>query len=60
MRADLAYYRRRAAGERLAAAGADNPRVRSVHLELARQYDERLKVLTDERGHAGLSLVPAA
>jgi len=60
MDVDLAYYRRRAAEERLAAATADNPNVRSVHLELSRLYDGRIDALTNEGTEARLKLVPAA
>jgi hypothetical protein len=60
MKAELSYYRRRAAEERLAAAGADSPKVRAVHLELARLYDGRVEALTDEQSRTGLMLVPAA
>ena len=34
------YFRRRVAEERLAARTAADPRVRDIHLELARRYGE--------------------
>jgi hypothetical protein len=60
MEADLVYYRRRSVEETTAAAGASMPRVRSVHLELARRYDERIAELSMVGSHAHLHLVSAA
>jgi hypothetical protein len=60
MEADLAYYRRRLAEETAAAAAALHPKVRQVHLELARGYEGRIAELEAERGRAHLHLVTAA
>jgi hypothetical protein len=60
MESDLAYYRRRAAEEAGAAEAAEHVRVRQVHLELARRYEERVTLLESERGRRPLHLVTAA
>ena len=60
MEADLVYYRRRSAEEKSAAAAALHSKVRAVHVELARRYDERIALLAEERGRAHLHLLPAA
>jgi len=60
MEADLVYYRRRAAEEARAAGQANDIRVREVHLDLARRYQERAADLEVQRVDAHLSLVPAA
>jgi hypothetical protein len=60
MEADLVYYRRRSADESDAAAAAPDPRVRRVHLELARCYAERIAALEAQRLEVRLRLVPAA
>jgi hypothetical protein len=60
METDLVYYRRRSAEEKAAAKAALDPRVRRVHVDLARRYDERIAALTTERGQSHLHLVSAA
>lgn len=60
MEADLVYYRRRSVEEKTAAAASSVPRVRAVHLELARRYDERIGGLSTVGSHANLHLVSAA
>jgi hypothetical protein len=60
MESDLVYYRRRAAEEAAAAAVAEHVKVRQVHLELARRYEEHVAVLEPEPARAGLRLVTAA
>jgi hypothetical protein len=60
MEVDLIYYRRRWAEEMQASAGALDPRVRDVHLDLARRYDERIAQLERQRFELHLRLVPAA
>ena len=60
MEADLAYYRRRCAEERIAAASAANAKVRQIHLDLAAAYDERTASLDAHNGNSRLHLVSAA
>ena len=60
MEADLIYYRRRSAEEAAAAEAAQLPRVREVHLELARGYDARVAELDAEQRRAQIRLVDAA
>jgi hypothetical protein len=60
MELDLVYYRRRSAEERAAAGAALHSKVRSVHLELARCYDERVQALETEIQGAATHLVSAA
>ena len=60
MELDLVYYRRRAAEEAAAAAAAEHVRVRQVHLELARRYEEHVALLEAEPGRVPLHLVTAA
>jgi hypothetical protein len=60
MDTDLAYYRRRAAEEKAAAAAAPHSRVRSIHVELARRYDERIRAIEVEPPQVGADLVSAA
>jgi hypothetical protein len=60
MEADLAYYRRRSAEERIAAASARNANVREIHLELAAAYEERTATLEAHNGNSRLRLVSAA
>jgi ABC-type protease/lipase transport system fused ATPase/permease subunit len=60
MEADLNYYRRRSAQEAAAAQAAQIPRVRDVHLELARGYDARVAQLDTEQRRGQIRLVDAA
>jgi hypothetical protein len=60
MEAELVYYRRRAAEERVAASAAPSERVRSVHLDLAIRYDERVVALAAEQRRSEMHLVSAA
>jgi hypothetical protein len=60
METDFVYYQRRSAEEGAAAAAARNPKVRRVHLELARRYDEKASALAAGEGIAQLHLIPAA
>jgi thymidylate kinase len=60
MDADLVYYRRRSSAERAAAAAAHDRKVRAIHLELAKHYEERIAVLEAERRRAEMHLVSAA
>jgi hypothetical protein len=60
MEADLVYYRRRSAEERAAAAAAPSEKVRSIHLDLAVRYDERVVALAAEQRRSEIHLVTAA
>ena len=60
MNADLTYYRRRSVEETAAARAAHDSRVRAVHLELARRYEERCAMMEAELRLAHLHLVSAA
>jgi hypothetical protein len=60
MEADLIYFRRRSVQEAAAAAGARDAKVRAVHLELARRYDERVAALAAEMNVSQLHLITAA
>jgi hypothetical protein len=60
MDADLSYYRRRSVEENAAARAADDSRVRAVHLELARRYEQRCATMEAELRLAHLHLVSAA
>ena len=59
MQSDLLYFRQRQAAELAAAADAGDARVRAIHRELARLYDERIKLLGAEHT-IELHLVSAA
>jgi hypothetical protein len=59
METELIYYRRRSDEEVAAAAAASDGRVRSVHLELGRRYDERISTIEAELKHVQLRLVGA-
>lgn len=48
MNKELKYYERRTADEKAAAEAAPDGRVKAVHLELARRYDERCASLGRE------------
>jgi hypothetical protein len=60
MEADLAYYRRRSAEERVAAEAAPNGAARAAHRELARLYGDRVASLEAPTDAAPLHLVSAA
>lgn len=60
MEADLVYFRRRSAEEVRAAGRALDVRVRAVHLDLARRYQERAAELEAQQLDVHLTLVPAA
>jgi hypothetical protein len=60
MEADLTYYRRRSAEETAAAEAAQLPKVREIHLALARGYDERLAELDTEQRRPHIRLVDVA
>jgi hypothetical protein len=60
MEADLVYYRRRSSAERAAAAATRDQKVRSIHLQLAKHYEERIAALEAERRRAEMHLVSAA
>jgi hypothetical protein len=60
MEADLAYYRRRSAEERIAAEAAPNGAAREAHTELARLYGDRVASLEARIDAAPLHLVSAA
>ncbi|HKP33616.1 MAG TPA: hypothetical protein VJT70_02395 [Sphingomicrobium sp.] len=57
MEADLVYYRRRSAEEAAAAIAATNAKVRQIHLELGRRYDECIAVFEADAVRAPLRLV---
>lgn len=60
MEQDLEYYRRRSAEEARAAAAATDPRVRKVHQDFAKRYEERASGLEAESPIMHLRLVSAA
>ena len=60
MEADLVYYRRRSAEEEAAAMAAVDAKVRQIHLELARRYEERISVFEADEARAPLRLVSTA
>ena len=55
-KSDLDYFRLRAAGERAAAEGAQDIRVRQVHLEMAERYQALIGVC-ETPSELGLHLV---
>lgn len=59
MDAELKYYRRRSIEETAAAAVASNSKVRNVHLELGRRYEERISTIEGEIKRAELHPVSA-
>ena len=59
METDRVYFSRRATEEREAALKAVHPKVRQVHLELAKGYDERLAKIASTRP-ANVDLIGAA
>jgi hypothetical protein len=60
MEADISYYRRRAAEETRAAAASLDAHVRRIHLELGRQYDQRVAGLETDLRRAQMHVVDAA
>ena len=60
METDLAYYRRRASQEGAAAQAALHPKVRTIHLELKRCYEERACAVAGPEAPAPAHLVTAA
>lgn len=60
MEADLVYYRRRSAEERIAAAAAHDPKVRAIHVDLAMRYEDRIDALVAEHRRSEIHLVSAA
>ena len=60
MEAELNYYRRRSVQETAAAAAATDGKVRSVHLELGRRYDEKISTIEAEMKRMQLHLVSPA
>lgn len=60
MEADINYYRRRAAEETSRAATSTDPHVQRIHLELARQYEQRISKLEAALRRAQLHIVHAA
>ena len=60
MDTDLVYYRRRSAEETAAATAASDPKVRQIHLELARKYDERVVDYESDTSRTPLRLVSTA
>jgi hypothetical protein len=59
METELAYYRRRSAQETEAAASANDGKVRNVHLELGRRYEERISALEAHLKSTQIQLVRA-
>jgi hypothetical protein len=59
METELAYFRRRSAQEAKAAASANDGKVRDVHLELRRRYDDRISALEAQLNSARIQLVRA-
>jgi len=57
MGGELNYYRRRAAEETAAAAAAPEGKVRKIHLELGRCYDERASAMEAEEQRSQLHVV---
>ena len=57
MEAELNYYRRRSVQETEAAAAARDGKVRSVHLELGRRYEEKILTIEAEMQRTQVHLV---
>jgi hypothetical protein len=57
MEHEISYYRRRSAEEASAASAAPDPHVRNVHLELCRQYQQRVVALEAQLPRAKVQLV---
>lgn len=60
MEAELAYYQRRVAEERAAAATSVDRNVRAIHAELAKRYEEQIAALNAEQRRSQMHLVSAA
>jgi hypothetical protein len=60
METDLAYYRRRASEESVAAEAALHSKARTIHLDLKRRYEERVTAIAARREDSTLNLVSAA
>ena len=54
--ADVAYYRKRALQEQVAAQRAGCPTARSIHDELAALYRFRVSILTDDASEMGITI----
>ena len=59
MEGNLSYYRKRASEERTAALQSRHPKARRAHLEMAQQYDERVRFLAAGEDHPAIRLVRA-
>jgi hypothetical protein len=57
MEAELNYYRRRSVEESAAANAAADGKVRNVHLELGRRYNEKISTIEAEIRRSQLHLV---
>jgi hypothetical protein len=57
MEAELNYYRRRSVEESAAANAAADFKVRNVHLELGRRYNEKISTIEAEIRRSQLHLV---
>jgi hypothetical protein len=60
MEADLSYYRRRAVEEIRASEVSADAYVRRIHLELSRQYEQRVARLEADVRRAQIHIVDAA
>jgi hypothetical protein len=60
METDLAYYLRRACQEGDAAKASLHPKVRNVHLDMKRLYEERATAIKGAQEHRSQNLVSAA
>jgi hypothetical protein len=60
MEADLSYYRRRAVEEIRASEVSADADVRRIHLELSRQYEQRVARLEADVRRAQIHIVDAA
>ena len=57
MEAELNYYRRRSLEESEAAASAADAKVRSIHFELGRRYEEKISRIEAELRRGRVHLV---
>jgi hypothetical protein len=60
MEAELNYYRRRSVEESKAAAESPDGKVRGIHLELERRYDEKISAIEAELRRGQMRLVTTA
>jgi hypothetical protein len=60
MEAELNYYRRRSVEESKAAAESPDSKVRGIHLELERCYDEKISAIEAELRRGQMRLVTTA